>query len=261
MKTEHTPSTRDVIVSMAFAFAVLIAVSLAALLILGQIYGPEPPTSVLSATLLVLNPVSIGLCGLYFARIHSQEAGALLGLVRARLWLLVPGVLLGGQVSDALYRWIHQSAGGLDGGSIDSLTAAVRESGFTGAMILLGALVLAPVGEELFFRGWVYGALEKRGGGRHAIWISGVAFAAYHMDPAHSIAILPLALWLSWLRWATGSILPCILAHGINNALWVLSTRLWPDAEPLAYGFTLLSLLGLVAMFYFVRQKAHPAAM
>jgi membrane protease YdiL (CAAX protease family) len=261
MEAEHPLSTRDVIVSLLFTLAVLIGVSILAVTALGFLYGSQPPKAVLSATLLVLTPTSIGLCGIFFARQSSQGAGRFLGLAPGRLYLLVPGVVLAGQLSETLYRWIHSSAEILDGGAVDSLAAAVQQPGILGAVILLGAMVLAPIGEELFFRGWLYGAFRSGHKVPVAIVASGVAFAAYHMDPAHSIAILPLALWLSWLRWATGSLLPCILAHGLNNVLWVLSTRLWPEADPLPLWFTGLCAVGLVAMLTYVGRRPPKEAM
>ena len=39
------------------------------------------------------------------------------------------------------------------------------------------------------------------------------------MDPTHVVGLLPTALLLGLLRWHSGSILPCILAHLINNFL------------------------------------------
>jgi membrane protease YdiL (CAAX protease family) len=257
MTSEPIIYVRDIIVSLLGTLAVLMGVSLLVIAGLGGLYENEPPTSVLSASLLVANPIALCLCGIFFAGQTLLPLRSLLAFSRPkRLWLF-PGVLLAGQLSDALYRWIRSNVQDLDGGAVDSLAAAVQEPGLAGICILIGALVLAPVGEEVFFRGWIFGGLRNQKSTIVAIVGSGAAFAAYHMDPAHALALLPLALWLSWLRWATGSIWPCIWAHSLNNALWVLSIRFWPDAAPLPPVATLLSLVGLVGMMVWVQRRAE----
>ena len=257
MTSEPIICTRDIIVSLLGTLAVLIAVSVFVVTGLGVLYENEPPTSVLSASLLVVNPIALCLCGVFFAGQRPLSLRSFLGFSRPkRLWLF-PGVLLAGQLSEALYRWIRSNVQDLDGGAVDSLAAAVQEPGLAGIFILMGALVLAPVGEEVFFRGWVWGGLRNQNSATIAIVGSGAAFAAYHMDPAHALALLPLALWLSWLRWATKSIWPCILAHALNNALWVLSVRFWPDAAPLPPVATLLSLVGLLGMMVWVNRRGE----
>jgi uncharacterized protein len=257
MTSEPIIYTRDIIVSLLGTLAVLIAVSVLVVNGVGVLYENEPPTSVSSASLLVASPIALCLCGVFFAGQRLLPLRSFLGFSRPKRWWLFPGVLLAGQLSEALYRWIRSNVQDLDGGAVASLAAAVQEPGLAGVFILIGALVLAPVGEEVFFRGWIWGGIRSQNSATAAILGSGAAFAAYHMDPAHALALLPLALWLSWLRWATGSIWPCILAHALNNALWVLSIHFWPDAAPLPPIATLLSLVGLVGMVAWVQRRAE----
>jgi membrane protease YdiL (CAAX protease family) len=259
MNPEPTICTRDIIVSMLATLALLIGVSVLVVAGLGVIFESEIPTSVLSASLLVANPLVLGVCGLFFARQAFLPLRGFLGFSRPQWFWMFPGVIFAGQLSDGLYRWIQSNAQDLDGGAVDSLASAVQEPGLAGGFILLGALVLAPVGEELFFRGWIWGAVRRYNSAVVAILVSGVAFAGYHMDPAHALALLPLAVWLSWLRWATNSIWPCIWAHALNNGLWVLGIRFGSDigwlAEPMPGWFTLLSLLALCGMMGWVHRR------
>jgi membrane protease YdiL (CAAX protease family) len=245
---------RDIIVSMMATLAVLMAVSVLVVAGLGAFSENEPETSVKAAALLVVSPITLACCGLFYAQQTLQPLKGFLGAHRPRWIVLIPGVLLAGQLSDTVYRWIQSNADGLDGGAVDSLALAVQEPGLAGSFILLGAVVLAPLGEEIFFRGWVWGAVRHQGSAVAAVLVSGFAFAAYHLDPAHALALLPLALWLSWLRWATGSIVPCILAHGLNNILWVLGIKFWPEAGPLPVSFTVLSMVGLLGMVLWVHK-------
>jgi uncharacterized protein len=88
---------------------------------------------------------------------------------------------------------------------------------------LLVLAVLAPVVEELIFRGLLYGWLEGRWGPRMAVAVSTVAFAAAHIEPAHVVLVLPLGLLFGWLRWRTDSILPSLFSHVANNGMAVIA--------------------------------------
>jgi len=94
----------------------------------------------------------------------------------------------------------------------------VRDLGQLGMSLLLLA-VLAPLVEELVFRGLLYGWLTGRWG-RTVGWIgSSLAFAAAHAEPAHIILVLPLGLLFGWLRQRTDSLLPSLVAHIANNGM------------------------------------------
>jgi len=81
--------------------------------------------------------------------------------------------------------------------------------------------LLAPVAEELVFRGLLYGWLAGRWSNLVAFIVSSLAFAAAHTEPLHILMVLPLGLWFGWLRWRTGSLVPTIVAHIINNTIAV----------------------------------------
>lgn len=83
--------------------------------------------------------------------------------------------------------------------------------------------LLAPLAEELVFRGLLYGWLARRWGTGVAFIASSLAFAAAHVELAHVLLVLPLGLWFGWLRRRTDSLLPSLLAHMINNGVAVLA--------------------------------------
>jgi membrane protease YdiL (CAAX protease family) len=84
---------------------------------------------------------------------------------------------------------------------------------------------LAPLVEELVFRGLLYGWLCRWGTG--VAWIvSSLAFAAAHVEPAHVILVLPLGLWFGWLRRHTDSLWPSLVAHMVNNGIAVVAAAL-----------------------------------
>jgi membrane protease YdiL (CAAX protease family) len=94
------------------------------------------------------------------------------------------------------------------------------------AALLVGLALLAglaPLVEELVFRGLLYGWLAGRWGPGIAVIGSSLAFAAAHVELAHVILVLPLGLVFGWLRWRSGSLWPSLVAHMANNGLAVVA--------------------------------------
>jgi membrane protease YdiL (CAAX protease family) len=83
--------------------------------------------------------------------------------------------------------------------------------------------IVVPVGEEVFFRGFVYGGLRARWGPPAAAAASALFFAAVHLQLLHGVPIFALGLLLAWLYARTGSLLPPIVAHAAHNVVAVLS--------------------------------------
>lgn len=96
----------------------------------------------------------------------------------------------------------------------------VADDGGTVVLILFAVLVVvgAPFAEELAFRGLLWSGLAKRGA---ASWVSIVvtaaAFAAIHFEPVRLLVLFSIGLVLGAVRWRTGSLGACIVAHGVNN--------------------------------------------
>jgi membrane protease YdiL (CAAX protease family) len=91
------------------------------------------------------------------------------------------------------------------------------------AWVLFLLAVVVPVGEEVFFRGLVYGGLRARWGVVAATIASALFFSAVHVQIIHGLPIFVLGVILAALYQRTGSLLPPIVAHGINNVIAVVS--------------------------------------
>jgi membrane protease YdiL (CAAX protease family) len=102
------------------------------------------------------------------------------------------------------------------------------------ALFLASAALLAPIGEEIMFRGYVFNAIrqtyvDRRWGVPLAYLISALLFSIAHSLAATQgiIALLVptflMGLVLAWGMHRSGSILPCIIAHGINNGVALLA--------------------------------------
>jgi membrane protease YdiL (CAAX protease family) len=81
--------------------------------------------------------------------------------------------------------------------------------------------VVAPICEELFFRGFMFAAFARRLGPRWAALIAGAIFGLVHApNPAVSlIALGVLGVCLCALFWRTQSIIPCMALHALNNSI------------------------------------------
>lgn len=86
------------------------------------------------------------------------------------------------------------------------------------------AVILAPIVEEMYFRGRLIDSFGLKLGPRWAGTISSLAFAAIHGIPAFFPAYVVFAFVLLALRRRTGGLAAPILAHMINNGFALLGS-------------------------------------
>ena len=89
-----------------------------------------------------------------------------------------------------------------------------------GQQLALGALavLVAPVCEELLFRGVIFGSLRARLGFWPAAAASGALFGAIHLSPVHVLPLAVLGVALAWVYERTGSLWTSVGLHAIQNA-------------------------------------------
>jgi uncharacterized protein len=83
-------------------------------------------------------------------------------------------------------------------------------------------VVVAPLCEELFFRGFLYRILRGRLGLWPALVIDGSLFGAVHLASGGPLAvalIAPLGFLLCLVYERSGSLYPCIALHALNNSI------------------------------------------
>ncbi len=100
--------------------------------------------------------------------------------------------------------------------------ATSRDAG-TGFFILLGVtlVVMAPLGEEIVFRGFFYRGLCAGFGPFAAIIVTSAFFAVLHVqyESFFVAQIFAYGLFLGWMRWRSNSLILVIILHAIINAL------------------------------------------
>ncbi len=104
-----------------------------------------------------------------------------------------------------------------------------REAGMGGFFLLgLTLIVIAPLGEEIVFRGFFYRGLNSGFGPLAAIIVTAACWAALHAqyEPFFMAQIFTYALFLGWMRWQSNSLVLVIFLHALNNALALGQTNL-----------------------------------
>jgi membrane protease YdiL (CAAX protease family) len=130
----------------------------------------------------------------------------------------------------------------------------IQEMGLLPLAVFVG--VLAPIAEEVFFRGIVLQGFLARYSRTKAIWGSALLFAASHLNPWQAIIALPLGVGYAYLVLRTGSIIPGIISHSAINLFHNFVTprllQLWDysqeELERLRYYPYQLLLLGVVVL-------------
>jgi len=89
--------------------------------------------------------------------------------------------------------------------------------GDEGIYTFLTVAVAAPILEELIFRGVILNGLLKNYSPLKSILISSLLFGFLHLNPWQFIAAFNLGLLAGWVFYRTGSIIPAIAVHFVNN--------------------------------------------
>ncbi|MEB3256517.1 MAG: CPBP family intramembrane glutamic endopeptidase [Synechococcaceae cyanobacterium] len=147
---------------------------------------------------------------------HLRPVATALGQALATVLMVLPLVALSG--------WLVERIWGDPGGS-NPLLDLVLTSPDPRALFCFGltAIVLAPLFEEVLFRGVLLPVAGRHLGGPAAVLMSAAVFAAAHLSLGELVPLFVLALGLGWLRWSSGRLLPCVLMHAMWNGLTFLN--------------------------------------
>lgn len=105
---------------------------------------------------------------------------------------------------------------------LDNLYDTMGRGGWT----VLTTVVLAPILEEILFRGQILGSIRNKYGAVTALLISSLIFGAIHIIPQQVVNAFFIGLILGYIYIKTGSLLSVIIMHAVNNALAYLQLEL-----------------------------------
>ncbi len=87
----------------------------------------------------------------------------------------------------------------------------------SGAAAFFVLVIVAPVTEELFFRGFMLDGFRRRYTPTTAILLSSAMFAVFHLNPYQFVGAFILGIAMAWLRLQTESLWPCLFVHAAAN--------------------------------------------
>jgi len=106
--------------------------------------------------------------------------------------------------------------------SIESMLPKAQSSFGLYLLLFLGGAIGAPVGEEVFFRGFLYNCAKRRLGLAGGTLLSAAIFALVHFGPLQVIAILPMGILLAVMYERTGSLWVPTIMHATNNGILLI---------------------------------------
>ncbi len=178
----------------------------------------------------------IGLSSYFVAKLHARK-GELLAFLRLKtspnVWVitvLTAVLVIGIMPFNGFLGWLNYVA-------FDSLVQVfpvlnwfveTQESmaemikGFIGSenAIILAFIhigIVPAIFEEVMFRGYIMRALEKSWGIIMAIFVSGVLFGVYHIQPSNVIPLATLGILFAYVTYISDSLIPAMVAHLLNN--------------------------------------------
>ena len=156
-----------------------------------------------------------------------------------------------------------------------ALPDRLQDTFFTLSRSVLGVLsitILGPLLEEFLFRGFIQKRLVQIGvKPLYAILASSALFGVIHMNLAQIPFAFAIGLIFGWLYYRTGSLLPGIIGHIINNSLATLQMAMMteeefntPTVEWLGEGPTyvvfVLSFAAMIGMFLYLKKHLPVAS-
>lgn len=162
----------------------------------------------------------------YYARKRARPyAGQALGLRgfnpaigMVLITLSVVGVIAATYAYTAIAAKLHLTVQT----NVDPLISELHQAPLVVYASLLVAVLIAPISEEIFFRGFLLQGLRLNMPAWAAILLSSLIFAAAHLSLGSFPILFILAIFLGILRVATRSIWPGVILHTLNNSLTLL---------------------------------------
>jgi len=134
---------------------------------------------------------------------------------RAIMLLLAVGLLLVAYTFNLVYALIMALLGVGPNLDLVNLVSELEHPW----LLALGAIVIAPLAEEIFFRGFVFAGLRERLGWVKAGLISAALFSLLHLQPVQIVPIFVLGFLFALIYEKSRSLWPAIAMHAAINTI------------------------------------------
>ena len=173
---------------------------------------------VISICMVVGVPFIVGFSVLFAWLRRGVPVSEYLGFTRASWKSIVLGLVSVVALGFA-YDWISTAMGRHE--VPEFMLKAYSTAGFT-PLLWVAVIIGAPLAEEIFFRGFLFKGFERSPiGGVGTVILTSLSWALIHLqyDPYDIFSIFLLGLLLGTVRLKTGSLVPALLMHMLQNLL------------------------------------------
>ncbi|MGB3081605.1 MAG: type II CAAX endopeptidase family protein [Candidatus Omnitrophota bacterium] len=171
----------------------------------------------------VMNVVGISVIIYFIVKKYNQQISALgltmKGFLRNVFYAiigyisLIPVLLVIMMVTFVVVKWLQYKP------PLQPIVEVFLEEKQTSVLLIstLFAAIFGPIAEEIFFRGFMYGAIKKTFGIFWAMIITAAIFSFLHTHIVGFLPIMALGLLLAYLYEKTGSLVSCMAVHIVHN--------------------------------------------
>jgi uncharacterized protein len=168
----------------------------------------------------------------FWIRVVNQASLTNLGLMPSPARDIATGFLggIGLQAASWVIGFVIQVVGRLILGHLpeppEQIPEQIRQASLIWPAVV--AVLAAPIGEELFFRGFLFRGLRRQFRVWPAALISAFCFSLIHIIPGSLggsvtlvVALFPVGVGLAWIYEKRQSLLACVVAHATFNLIGV----------------------------------------
>jgi membrane protease YdiL (CAAX protease family) len=253
---------------LAFGWTLSVAF---ALLFTASLIASARPSAATDAVTLGAVEAAVFLLGISaLLRLHGKDVSlaASVGLRPTHAALPFLGMLLGFTVhfpAEAVDVFIQRFSPDSANDIAQEVALLTSDSPVRFALVLFFIACVAPLVEELFFRGALFGALRRGESFATTTVVIAACFVTGHLGQWRRWpALLVVALVMTYVRAVSGSLLPSIALHVVFNAVTVVFFALGqvptPESRhievPETVGFTFVTAVLLFAVRYVASRAA-----
>jgi uncharacterized protein len=244
------------IAALGFTLMALVVVGVIAA-IAGADFDENTPALTIIGTLLQ-DAILVG-TAVFFASRTLPPKPWHFGLRRTRFWPTVGWAAL---AMGAFYAFAASYVALFDPSGEQTVAEDLGADQSTLALVVGGivVIVVAPIAEEFFFRGFFYRALRTRMGIAPAALLDGAVFGVIHYTGSGTLALLPvlavLGVVFCLLYERTGSLYPVIALHALNNSIAYSQAADGSEAVSAVLGVGMIAACTLAPRFAWRRAPA-----
>ena len=192
----------------------------------------------------LLPQLCFGVLTFLYVKNNKFEAKELVKLPKPHYFLVAIVLQIGLLSLGELNSWFLEILKGVGYESEGIAVPSLDGFGYFGVLFVIA--VLPAIFEEIFFRGILLKGL-KGFGEVSAILICGALFSLYHKNPAQTAYQFVCGVAFALVAIRSGSILPTIVSHFLNNALIITMTKFGWSLDPIYVPFLGVSILCLIS--------------